>query len=165
MTNPHARNSNKASAVIAGGGIGGLAAALGLATKGCRVTVLEQADTVRRDRRRHPDRAQRVPRHGLSRHRRCRPGKSGLYRRADHDGRHDRRRGLPRPARRAVPPLFRQSLRGHPPRRPARRLPRRLPCPRRHHARSTKSASSSATTPQTASGCAPRPAMSTRPTP
>jgi salicylate hydroxylase len=44
MTNPHARNSNKASAVIAGGGIGGLAAALGLATKGCRVTVLEQAD-------------------------------------------------------------------------------------------------------------------------
>ncbi len=32
------------SAVIAGGGIGGLAAALGLANKGCRVTVLEQAD-------------------------------------------------------------------------------------------------------------------------
>lgn len=34
-----------ASAVVAGGGIGGLAAALGLAIKGCRVTVLEQADT------------------------------------------------------------------------------------------------------------------------
>jgi salicylate hydroxylase len=33
-----------ANAVIAGGGIGGLAAALGLANKGCRVTVLEQAD-------------------------------------------------------------------------------------------------------------------------
>lgn len=33
------------SAVIAGGGIGGLAAALGLAIKGCRVTVLEQSDT------------------------------------------------------------------------------------------------------------------------
>jgi salicylate hydroxylase len=33
------------SAVVAGGGIGGLAAALGLAIKGCRVTVLEQADT------------------------------------------------------------------------------------------------------------------------
>ena len=32
------------SVVIAGGGIGGLAAALGLANKGCRVTVLEQAD-------------------------------------------------------------------------------------------------------------------------
>jgi salicylate hydroxylase len=33
------------SAIVAGGGIGGLAAALGLAIKGCRVTVLEQADT------------------------------------------------------------------------------------------------------------------------
>ncbi len=33
------------SAIVAGGGIGGLAAALGLANKGCRVTVLEQADT------------------------------------------------------------------------------------------------------------------------
>lgn len=32
------------SAIVAGGGIGGLAAALGLANKGCRVTVLEQAD-------------------------------------------------------------------------------------------------------------------------
>ena len=32
------------SAIIAGGGIGGLAAALGLANKGCAVTVLEQAD-------------------------------------------------------------------------------------------------------------------------
>jgi 3-hydroxybenzoate 6-monooxygenase len=31
------------TAVVAGGGIGGLAAALGLAQKGCRVTVLEQA--------------------------------------------------------------------------------------------------------------------------
>jgi salicylate hydroxylase len=35
---------SESSAVIAGGGIGGLAAALGLANKGCRVTVLEQAD-------------------------------------------------------------------------------------------------------------------------
>lgn len=33
------------TAIVAGGGIGGLAAALGLAHKGCRVTVLEQADT------------------------------------------------------------------------------------------------------------------------
>ena len=33
-----------ASAIVAGGGIGGLATALGLANKGCRVTVLEQAD-------------------------------------------------------------------------------------------------------------------------
>ena len=32
------------TAIVAGGGIGGLAAALGLAHKGCRVTVLEQAD-------------------------------------------------------------------------------------------------------------------------
>ena len=32
------------AAIVAGGGIGGLAAALGLANKGCRVTVLEQAD-------------------------------------------------------------------------------------------------------------------------
>src|SRR5450755_3588924 len=32
------------SALIAGGGIGGLATALGLANKGCRVTLLEQAD-------------------------------------------------------------------------------------------------------------------------
>ena len=32
------------SALVAGGGIGGLAAALGLANKGCRVTVLEQAE-------------------------------------------------------------------------------------------------------------------------
>ncbi len=38
-----ARNGGP-SAVIVGGGIGGLAAALGLAKKGCRVTVLEQAD-------------------------------------------------------------------------------------------------------------------------
>ena len=34
----------KPSAIVAGGGIGGLAAALGLANKGCAVTVLEQAD-------------------------------------------------------------------------------------------------------------------------
>ena len=33
-----------ATVVVAGGGIGGLAAALGLANKGCHVTVLEQAD-------------------------------------------------------------------------------------------------------------------------
>jgi 3-hydroxybenzoate 6-monooxygenase len=32
------------SAIVAGGGVGGLAAALGLANKGCSVTVLEQAD-------------------------------------------------------------------------------------------------------------------------
>lgn len=32
------------SVIVAGGGIGGLAAALGLANKGCAVTVLEQAD-------------------------------------------------------------------------------------------------------------------------
>ncbi len=32
------------TAIVAGGGIGGLAAALGLANNGCRVTVLEQAD-------------------------------------------------------------------------------------------------------------------------
>jgi phytoene dehydrogenase-like protein len=32
------------SVVVAGGGIGGLSAALGLAQKGCDVTVLEQAD-------------------------------------------------------------------------------------------------------------------------
>lgn len=30
--------------IVAGGGIGGLSAALGLATKGCDITVLEQAD-------------------------------------------------------------------------------------------------------------------------
>ena len=30
--------------IVAGGGIGGLSAALGLANKGCNVTVLEQAD-------------------------------------------------------------------------------------------------------------------------
>lgn len=40
-----ASGNSAASAVVAGGGIGGLAAALGLAIKGCRVTVLEQADT------------------------------------------------------------------------------------------------------------------------
>lgn len=33
-----------AKIIVAGGGIGGLSAALGLATRGCRVTVLEQAD-------------------------------------------------------------------------------------------------------------------------
>ncbi|MGP0094238.1 MAG: 3-hydroxybenzoate 6-monooxygenase [Xanthobacteraceae bacterium] len=32
------------TAIVAGGGIGGLSAALGLANKGCRVTVLEQSD-------------------------------------------------------------------------------------------------------------------------
>ena len=32
------------SAIVAGGGIGGVATARGLANKGCRVTVLEQAD-------------------------------------------------------------------------------------------------------------------------
>lgn len=41
MANGKQRES---SVVIAGGGIGGLAAAVGLANKGCRVTVLEQAD-------------------------------------------------------------------------------------------------------------------------
>lgn len=38
------RQSTKSSVVVAGGGIGGLAAALGLARAGCRVTVLEQAE-------------------------------------------------------------------------------------------------------------------------
>ena len=36
--------SKRPSVIVAGGGIGGLAAALGLANKGCNVTVLEQAD-------------------------------------------------------------------------------------------------------------------------
>ena len=36
--------ASRPSLVIVGGGIGGLAAALGLANKGCRVTVLEQAE-------------------------------------------------------------------------------------------------------------------------
>ncbi len=40
---PTSRKSDR-SAIVAGGGIGGLAAALGLASKGCRVTVLEQAE-------------------------------------------------------------------------------------------------------------------------
>ena len=34
----------RASVIVAGGGIGGLSAALGLARKGCKVTVLEQAE-------------------------------------------------------------------------------------------------------------------------
>ena len=34
----------KPNVIVAGGGIGGLSAALGLANKGCKVTVLEQAD-------------------------------------------------------------------------------------------------------------------------
>jgi salicylate hydroxylase len=38
------RQGAKSSVLVAGGGIGGLAAALGLARKGCRVTVLEQAE-------------------------------------------------------------------------------------------------------------------------
>ena len=33
---------NGASVIVAGGGIGGLAAALGLVNKGCKITVLEQ---------------------------------------------------------------------------------------------------------------------------
>ena len=40
---PIASNSGPTT-IVAGGGIGGLAAALGLANNGCRVTVLEQAD-------------------------------------------------------------------------------------------------------------------------
>ena len=36
--------SKKPTVIVAGGGIGGLSAALGLANKGCAVTVLEQAD-------------------------------------------------------------------------------------------------------------------------
>jgi len=38
------RKAANAKVIVAGGGIGGLAAALGLARKGCRVTVLEQAE-------------------------------------------------------------------------------------------------------------------------
>ena len=38
------KRSGAPTAIVAGGGIGGLAAALGLANKGCSVTVLEQAD-------------------------------------------------------------------------------------------------------------------------
>jgi 2-polyprenyl-6-methoxyphenol hydroxylase-like FAD-dependent oxidoreductase len=36
--------SKNPTVIVAGGGIGGLSAALGLANKGCAVTVLEQAD-------------------------------------------------------------------------------------------------------------------------
>ena len=36
--------SKRPAVIVAGGGIGGLSAALGLANKGCSVTVLEQAD-------------------------------------------------------------------------------------------------------------------------
>ena len=36
--------SKKPTVIVAGGGIGGLSAALGLANKDCAVTVLEQAD-------------------------------------------------------------------------------------------------------------------------
>ena len=36
-------NRAKLTVIVAGGGIGGLSAALGLANKGCQVTVLEQA--------------------------------------------------------------------------------------------------------------------------
>ena len=45
--------------IIAGGGIGGLTAALALARAGFRAIVLEQADAPGRDRRRHPALAQR----------------------------------------------------------------------------------------------------------
>ena len=38
-------NASRPSVVVAGGGIGGLSAAMGLARRGARVTVLEQADT------------------------------------------------------------------------------------------------------------------------
>ena len=47
MTQGHSLVSERTggpSAIVAGGGVGGLAAALGLANKGCSVTVLEQAD-------------------------------------------------------------------------------------------------------------------------
>lgn len=37
-------NKAKRNVIVAGGGIGGLSAALGLASKGCHVTVLEQSD-------------------------------------------------------------------------------------------------------------------------
>ena len=71
--------------LIAGGGIGGLAAALALAQKGIASLVLEKA-RARRDRRRHPARAQCLPllrpagrRRGGARH-------GGLYRPAAPDG-------------------------------------------------------------------------------
>ena len=37
--------SKNPAVIVAGGGIGGLSAAVGLANNGCGVTVLEQADT------------------------------------------------------------------------------------------------------------------------
>ena len=52
--------SDSLPVLVAGGGIGGLAAALALARQGFAVKVLEQARAARRDRRRHPARSERL---------------------------------------------------------------------------------------------------------
>ena len=67
--------------IIAGAGIGGLTAALALAQRGFRVTVLEQAEQLRGNRRRHPALAQRHAHPDRARARRAAASADALRRR------------------------------------------------------------------------------------
>ena len=87
------------SAVIVGGGIGGLSAALALAKRGCRVTVIEQADKfgeIGAGIQIGPNGFHAMDYLG---HRRKGPGEGGIHRSHHHDGRHERRTDLSLAAR------------------------------------------------------------------
>ena len=108
--------------LIAGGGIGGLALALALAKSGRRSIVLEQRETLRDGRRRHPARTQRRARAAAAGTGR---GAASRGRRARCPGVHDGRTGraLARAAARALDcGSPRRSLLGGASRRPARAL-------------------------------------------
>ncbi|XUJ33074.1 NAD(P)-binding protein [Bradyrhizobium japonicum] len=108
--------------IIAGGGIGGLAAAIALARKGFQVTVLRARVALPGDRRGHPTRPQRVSRLRSPRARRCGTLDRRLHRPAPPDGRNLGGGNHQYRSHRLFPPALRQSLRRGSPRRSARHL-------------------------------------------
>ena len=127
--------SKKPAVIVAGGGIGGLSAALGLANKGCDVTVLEQADRfgeIGAGIQIGPNAFHAMDYLGV--------GDAGRAK-AVYIDRLIMMDGMTGaeiaeiPGRRTVPPALRQSLRRHPSLRPAWCAARCLPRARRHRAR------------------------------
>ena len=125
-------SSSALPVLVAGGGIGGIAAALALMRQGFSVKVLEQAPQlgeIGAGIQLGPNAFAALRRAG---HRRERPQPRRLHRR-DGDARRARRdTGRPHPHRRGLPPALRQPVCGDPPRRRARLAARRRAGDRPH---------------------------------